>query len=282
MIQDIYPHIYHNEYKNQLPQDDSYVIFFDGRSVLIRLNGGEITFPTVGELRSLHEFDPDKFIYAFSVDETSYFLIKELPLKPDGYQMEDISVFRTAVPSHLAFAGITAFSLYSWYANHIYCGRCGSEMRHSEKERMLECTACSHTEYPKISPAIIVAVTHGNRLLLSKYANREYTNYALLAGFAEIGESIEETIKREVMEEVGLKVKNPVYYKSQPWGFTDTLLMGFFVELDGDDTIVLDKEELAEAVWLERENIPPGNTISLTGEMIEYFRNGNEGIDPCI
>ena len=99
----------------------------------------------------------------------------------------------------------------------------------------------------------------------------------MLAGFTEIGESVEETVKREVMEEVGLHVKNLRYYKSQPWSFSDTLLMGFFAEVKGDDSITLDREELALAEWFERENIPVSESdISLTSEMIEYFRNHQE------
>ena len=129
-------------------------------------------------------------------------------------------------------------------------------------------------EYPKISPAVIVGVTDGNRILMSKYADRDYKKYALLAGFTEIGETIEETVKREVMEEVGLKVKNIRFYKSQPWSFTDTLLMGFFANLDGDSEITLDQEELALAEWFEREEIPvTERNISLTNEMILAFKN---------
>ena len=130
-------------------------------------------------------------------------------------------------------------------------------------------------EYPKLCPAVIVAVTHGDRLLLSKYAGRGHTNYALIAGFAEIGETIEETVKREVMEEVGLKVKNLRYYKSQPWSFTDTLLFGFYVDLDGEEDITLDREELALAQWFDRDKLPePAANGSLTSEMITMFRNG--------
>ena len=111
-------------------------------------------------------------------------------------------------------------------------------------------------------------------MLLTKYAGRAYTNYAFIAGFAEIGESLEQTVIREVKEEVGLKVKNLKFYKSQPWPFTDTLLAGFYAELDGDDKIILEEEELSLGVWLNREDIPPANSnISLTSEMIEAFRN---------
>ena len=110
---------------------------------------------------------------------------------------------------------------------------------------------------------------------MSKYAGRAYKNYALIAGFTEIGETVEQTVAREVMEEVGLKVKNIRYYKSQPWAFTDTLLMGFYCDLDGSDAIRLDENELAVAEWFTREEIPePVSQESLTNEMILRFKNG--------
>ena len=137
------------------------------------------------------------------------------------------------------------------------------------------CPACGQIEYPKICPAVIVAVTHGDKLLLTRYANRPFRGYALIAGFVEIGETLEDTVHREVMEEVGVKVKNLRYYKNQPWAFTDTLLTGFYCELDGDPDITLDHNELCEGVWLSREEIPSReNDISLTAEMIERFRLG--------
>ncbi len=271
MIQEIYPHIFRNDYKNEKPNEDSYVLYFEDRSVLVKQEGTDYRFPLFKELEGIQD---DTAVYLFSIDNKAYFLINDLSVKPLDFQLLTISAFRTLSPQYTAFAGVTAFSLHNWYTTHLFCGRCSHKMEHSNKERMLHCPQCGTMEYPKISPAIIVAVTNGDKILLSKYANREYTRYALLAGFAEIGESIEDTIKREVMEEVGLKVKNPVYYKSQPWGLSDTLLLGFFVELDGDDTITLDKEELAEAAWFYRHEIPPTESvISLTNEMIEYFRH---------
>ena len=115
------------------------------------------------------------------------------------------------------------------------------------------------------------------RLLLTRYAGRRGGNYALIAGFSEVGETLEETARREVMEEVGLKIRNLHYYASQPWSFSDTLLAGFYAELDGSDEIQLEREELSEGVWLSRDEIPVQDTsISLTGTMIERFRNGEE------
>ena len=166
-------------------------------------------------------------------------------------------------------------SLWRWYGANRFCGRCGTQMRHGDTERSRVCPACGNTVYPKICPAVIVAVHDGDRLVLTKYRGRPFKKFALIAGFNEIGESIEDTVRREVMEEVGLKVKNLRFYKSQPWTFTDTLLMGFYAQLDGDDTITIQEDELSEGAWYHRAEIPSDySPISLTGEMIEMFRTG--------
>ena len=142
---------------------------------------------------------------------------------------------------------------------------------------MLRCPNCGNTIFPRISPAVIVAVTDGDRLLLSKYAGRAYTRYALLAGYTEIGETIEQTVQREVMEEVGLRVKNLRYYKSQPWGVDGNVLMGFFCDVDGNTEIHIDENELSMADWYSRDALPAHDDgISLTREMIRIFEEGKE------
>ena len=144
-------------------------------------------------------------------------------------------------------------------------------------ERAMQCPSCGALSYPVICPSVIVAITDGDRLLLTKYApsHSRHRQYALVAGYTEVGETLEQTVHREVMEEVGLKVKNLRYYKSQPWSFTDTLLMGFFCELDGEDGITLDTDELAMAEWFEREQMPvEAEDLSLTNEMMMAFKHG--------
>lgn len=107
----------------------------------------------------------------------------------------------------------------------------------------------------------------------TKYAGRTYKNYALVAGFNEAGETIEQTVRREVMEEVGLKVKNLKYYKSQPWGLSGSLLSGFFCELDGDDKITLQEDELSLGTWVKADDLDlEDDGISLTREMILKFK----------
>lgn len=276
MIQEIAPHIYNNQYQPVLPDEKSIALYFSDKRVLVEKGENGIRFPLFKELEVQNNTLYTEAIFLFSIDNTRFFLVSHLnSVEGLPYQMEDIELFRTASPQYLSFAGITGYQLYNWYRSHRFCGRCGRPMEHDKKERMMLCRECNLQEYPKLSPAVIVAITNGNKLLMTKYAGRTYKNYALIAGFAEIGETIEETVKREVMEEVGLKVKNLRYYKSQPWSFTDTLLFGFFAQLEGDDAIYRDKEELALAEWFEREEIPDNDsTISLTNEMIRLFKEG--------
>lgn len=128
--------------------------------------------------------------------------------------------------------------------------------------------------YPQIFLGVIVRILDGEEILLTKYAKTNYNHYALVAGYCEIGESLEDTVRREVMEEVGLEVGNIRYYKSQPWAFFQSLLVGFFADLKGDRKVTLQLEELNEATWAKRNEI---NSIllpnvSLTAEMMEKFR----------
>ena len=276
MIQDIAPHQYDNGYNPVPPDRDSIALYYEEHTALIKNTAEGIEFPRFADLERLNEEIYEEYTYLFSIDEERYYLVEEINRERlSAFTMENTEIFRRADPQYRAFAGITGYQLYSWYKNHRYCGHCGSSMKKDKKERMLYCEECHNMEYPKICPATIIGVTDGNRLLMSKYAGRAYKKYALLAGFVEIGETVEETVKREVMEEVGLKVKNVRYYKSQPWSFSDTVLMGFYCDLDGDDSITMDEEELALAEWFEREEIPAGpQRDSLTNEMIMKFKNG--------
>ncbi|MCJ7834004.1 NAD(+) diphosphatase [Cuneatibacter sp. NSJ-177] len=276
MIQEIAPRRYDNAFASRRePVNTDAVLYFEGNQVLLR-EGDLISFPTVGEIC---EGSPERrgfLIYLFAIDETAYYL---LPLEKmpelSGYQMAPVDRFRYGKPEWLGYAGITASQLYRWISDHKFCGKCGKPMRPSEEERAFCCDSCGSVVYPKISPAVIVAVTDGDRLLMSRYAGRPHGNYALIAGFTEIGETVEDTVRREVMEEVGLKVKNLRYYTSQPWSFSDSLLMGFYADLDGSPEITLDESELAEACWFSREKVPePKGLFSLTGTMVDAFRKG--------
>ncbi len=276
MIQDIKPHQFHNEFQPQPPQPHSRILNYHDRTIMVKkTENHELCFPVFQDLYDNGLGVCEQYTYLFSIDSIGYYAFPEVEtFLTEGYEFISLSALRSAKPQYLAFAGVTGYQLYDWYVSHRFCGKCGRPLEKDKKERMLYCEFCKQVEYPSISPAVIVAVTNGDQLLLSKYADREYKKYALLAGFTEIGETVEETVQREVMEEVGLKVKNIRYYKSQPWSFSGSLLLGFFCEVDGNDTIHMDPEELSVAKWVRREEIPEiDSNISLTNEMITLFQN---------
>ena len=184
---------------------------------------------------------------------------------------------RADVPREQLFAAWTAGQLARWYAGNRFCGACGSPMKNGTTERSLVCPRCGRTVYPRINPAIIAAVTKGDEIVLTRYRGARSTFNALVAGFVEIGETLEDTVRREVMEETGLRVKNLRYYKSQPWGIADDLLAGFFCEVDGSTEIHMDAEELSLARWTRREDVVlQPDDASLTNEMMKLFRDGLE------
>ena len=296
MIQDIAPHRYDNTYHVQKPGAQDYVFCIQKGRILLRETAEEhvLTIPRREEIEAAVPELMDRAVYLFSVDEKPYFLVsvpekeaEEILAKlKEGAEKEPEQLYyawktptdiRAMEPMHQAFAAITAVQLWRWRQSRQFCGRCGVKTEDSKIERALVCPVCGQTEYPKISPAVIVAITNGDKLLMSRYRvnHSTYRGYALIAGFVEIGETFEETVRREVMEEVGLKVKNIRYFKSQPWAFTDTEMIGFFAELDGDDKIRLQEDELSEAGWYTREEIPDdARLISVGTEMKMYFKYG--------
>lgn len=275
-----------NEFYNIKATEDDLVICIKNNRILVkRTEKTNITFPTVSMVKSWeNEMDwkawrEENFQYVFRMQDINYFLWMGMAGEPidDTYHYEETRELRMLETKEICFAACTAAHLYHWYKNNRFCGACQTPTVHDTRERMLRCPECGNMIFPKISPAVIIAVTNGEKLLLSKYAGRAYTRYALIAGYTEIGETMEETVQREVMEEVGLKVKNIRYYKSQPWGQDGAVLMGFYCDLDGSDEIYLDETELALAEWHERRALPARDDgISLTREMIRVFEEGKE------
>ena len=293
MIQDISPHRFDNRFiQDKTPAPDSYAFLFSGDDVLLcgkQESEGDCSLPLCADLPSvLHGVALPAPFYLFSIDETDCFYypltneqvaeIRNADL-PAPYAFAATTGIRRnrLVPRHIAFVLLTAHHLSRWYLENRYCGSCAHETVHAPDERAMECPACKRRIYPKIMPAVIVAVTNGDEIVLTRYANRPIAYHALVAGFNEIGETFEETVKREVMEEVGLRVKNIRYYKSQPWAIAGDILAGYFCDVDGDPTIRMDDTELKEAEWVKREDVDgQPDDFSLTNEMMMVFKEGRE------
>ena len=272
MIQDIHPHKLINHYDPaKKADDDSLVIVIRENDVMVK---GDL-YPRKSELNT----EADKLTFLFSLEEENdYYLLDVTDADfeaPEGYEFVNIRTFRRSgnAKKHRVFLAYTALQLARWYRDNTYCGRCGKKTYKDDKERAIRCE-CGNVIYPRVVPAVIVGITNGDKILVTKYKTG-FEHFALVAGFTEIGETLEETVAREAMEETGLKVKNIRYYKSQPWGVVDDILVGFYCDVDGDDTIKMDEGELKVAEWRTREDvILQPDEYSLTNEMMKMFKEG--------
>lgn len=295
MIQDLDFGRMRNEFHNDIePQAGDTVVCFSGSKVLHKHTAeGGIELPTYAQvLEWMKENgstvwrEEDVIRYVFQLQDRNYFIFMgDFGSCPDEdfiyVPMMAIRRDWPEIPKNIYFGMCTAWHLYVWYRDNKYCGRCGAKTQHDGKERMMKCPECGNMIFPRINPAVIVIVTDGDKCLLATSAGPTTTSkdkrYGAIAGFIEIGETAEEAVAREVMEEVGLHVKNIRYYKSQPWGIAGNLSIGYFCDLDGDKTMHIDTSELATAEWFKRGEIPgKDDGISLTREMMTLFNEGRE------
>lgn len=164
-----------------------------------------------------------------------------------------------------------AFQLVNWNRTTQFCGRCGAQTQSQPEEFVKKCPVCKTSFYPRISPAIIVAVRRGNKLLLAHNKSFRSNLYSVIAGFLEPGETFEDCVKREVMEEVGLEVTNVRYFGSQSWPFPDSLMVGFTADYAGGE-IAVDGSEIEMAGWFGLDDLPviPDKT-TIAGWLIQSF-----------
>jgi len=206
----------------------------------------------------------DQPCYAVEIDET-------LELDPMHYQLGSLYQILGRVDDSLFALTGRASQLLDWERDHQFCGRCGGAMVIDSVERAMRCRPCDTIMYPRIAPCIIVLIHRGEELLLARNANFPRPMYSTLAGFIEAGESAEETLVREVREEVSVEVSNIRYFKSQSWPFPNQLMLGYFAEYAGGD-IVCDLTEIADAQWFHFSKlpmIPPSSSIS--GQLIQHY-----------
>jgi NAD+ diphosphatase len=164
--------------------------------------------------------------------------------------------------------------IVNWRRDYQYCGRCGSLARPHPEERAMVCDRCQTMVFPRLSPAVIVLVRRGDRMLLARNHRFPAGRYSIIAGFVEPGETLEEAVVREVREEVGLRVRDLRYFASQSWPFPHSLMLGFIAEYAGGE-ISLDDGELADAGWYGPENLPDlPDGLSISRRLIDRFLSG--------
>jgi len=197
---------------------------------------------------------------------------------PDHFQFTDLRALIGLLAEDLIWIAGRANHLLYWHRIHRFCGRCGHRTEEKTDERALFCAKCGRVNYPRLSPAVIVAVTRGDRILLARGKRFKLPFYSVLAGFVEPGEDLEACVEREIMEEVGIAVKDIRYFGSQPWPFPDSLMIGFTAVYAGGE-ITVDDVELMHADWFARDDlprIPP--SLSIARQLIDAFANEHNGI----
>lgn len=194
---------------------------------------------------------------------------------PDGMMADGLRQLYPRIGDLLFSLAGRAIQVVTWDRTHQFCGQCGGPMESLAHERAKSCPACGLICYPRLSPAIIIAVVRhtdqGNRLLLAHNRRFPPGRYSVIAGYVEPGETLEECAQREVCEEVGIRIKNIRYFGSQPWPFPNSLMIGFTAEYDGGE-FILEEEEIAEAGWFAADSLPGlPPKMSIARAMIDWF-----------
>jgi NAD+ diphosphatase len=267
-----------NEYMRFIPhikplnencEEDLWFVF-KGDKMMVKKIDEKIEFPNAKDVNSLELRDThcigtldNKNCFCSVVDE-------ECDIKQD-LEFEALRNISMHLEKELFSVCARAFSVILWDRNNKFCGKCGSSTENKIEERAKVCPRCGSIIYPRISPAVIMAIVKENEILLAHNKNFQGNMYSVLAGFVDAGEAFEQCVKREVYEEVGIKVKNIKYFNSQPWPFPDSLMVGFTAEYDSG-VIEADGIEIEMAGWFSKDNLP---TIPKKGtiarELIEWF-----------
>ena len=302
MIQDLENNErFSTDYLNTAPKKGDYAAIFKTveREILMdTAEDGSLQLPDASLFRE-YWFDPEdadadkkaakkggRLVYLFTISETSYFTFIYMGgTTPDfsftGMDFHPFNFFIRPIPKNVFFGAVTAFQLAGWLHDNRHCGRCGGHMTVHPKMRCVRCSECGSMVFPRINPTVIIAPVRDDKLLMIRYRGRDedgYAGTALISGFVEIGETIEDAVRREVMEESGLVASNIRYYKSQPWGFGANLIFGAFCDIEGSAEISIhDTDEIAEAAWFTRDEIHMQyNGVSITAEMMARFKYGED------
>ncbi|NNE73701.1 MAG: NAD(+) diphosphatase [Acidimicrobiales bacterium] len=190
---------------------------------------------------------------------------------PANFRFVDLYSLHAEVGHEQWLVGGRAVQLVDWQRDHRYCGRCATETQPASGERAFVCPSCGLLSYPRLSPAVIMAVHRDDEILLAQGVRFRGPMYSVLAGFVEAGETIEDCVRREVQEEVGLEIGQPHYFSSQPWPFPNSLMLGFFAEYVGGD-ITPDPTEIADAQWFRYDDLPAvPPSMSIASRLIDEF-----------
>jgi NAD+ diphosphatase len=240
------------------------------KGVVVRREGTGVSLPDAADAKALG-LDPGTGD-AFGA-ELALALPTELVLAEPFAVMSLREAWGALGEAHFMAAG-TATQIVEWQATNRFCGRCATPMERLAGERCLKCPSCGLMAYPRIAPAVIVLVRRGEEALLARGARFALPFYSTLAGFVEVGETLEETVAREIREEVGIEVKDARYFGSQPWPFPHSLMVGFTAQWAAGD-LQCDPREIVDAAWFRRDALPAiPPPVSIARRLIDAWTAG--------
>jgi NAD+ diphosphatase len=242
------------------------------KGIVLRQEDGRLSLPSDDDVAALGAtHDAAHAMGTFADREAVAFALASSVVLPPHLVVAGLrSIFSDLGEDTFLLAG-RATQLVEWATTHRFCGRCGTATERVPTERCMRCPACGLTAYPRIAPAVIVLVRKGDEALLARGARFPASFYSTLAGFVEVGESLEETVAREIEEEVGVRVKNVRYFGSQPWPFPHSLMVGFTAEWASGE-LKPDGAEILEAAWFRATDLPPvPPPISIARRLIDAW-----------
>lgn len=217
---------------------------------------------------------PDGFIQTADSSEVKTYKIDTPVTDNSQYEMCGLRASYYKLPNHLYLMAGKCEELLYWDSNTRFCGVCGGMMKmHTEISK--RCENCGKEVWPQLATAVIVLVRRYNEILLVHARNFKGNFFGLVAGFVETGETLEEAVKREVLEETGIHIKNIRYFGSQPWPYPCGLMVGFNAEYDSGE-IHLQHSELAAGAWFDKDNLPEiPEKLSIARQLIDSFLKNN-------
>jgi NAD+ diphosphatase len=263
------------KYPSNVSPRDLWFVFQRDR-LLIRKKDDRYRIPCTDDLSRIN-LSPTRNQFLGELDSRACIAAEFPPAArvTDGFDLIGLREVFNRLDEELIWIAGQANQLVDWSRSHQFCGHCGHPMKDKPEERAKICPACDLVNYPRLSPAVIVAVVKGSQLLLASNKRFKSGFYSVLAGFVEPGETLEECVAREIREEVGISVKNIRYFGSQPWPFPNSLMVAFSADHAGGE-ITADQSEIVDAGWFTADNlpsIPPKFTIAR--QLIDWFVDNN-------
>jgi NAD+ diphosphatase len=255
---------------------------FKERKLLVHADGDRVTIPLLTDVNGLN-LPLIRNIFLGTLDGTGCYAGELAASASARSDMELLSLrdLHDRIDRDLHQVAFRAIHMLEWEETDQYCGRCGAKNKPKQEERAKQCPVCGLVSFPRISPAVIVLIERGKKVLLARAARFQGDWYSVLAGFVEAGETLEDVIHREIREETGIEVKDIRYFGSQPWPFPDSLMIAFTAKYAGGD-IKIDGTEIVDAAWFDFDKLPrvPGR-VSIARALIDWFLEKNQKRRRC-